>query len=128
MKVDNLTETGISNVSALVAKLVHDLHSTSLLVAGMKPRSEGARPFAPSVLGRKHKSRCNVTDERQHARSTLRPFLERWTSLASGIIPTLESRLTLQEKWVLDQRFLGLNHIKRPRRVCRTTCGRQDDD
>ena len=24
---------------------------------------------------------------------------------------------------VLGQRFLGLNHIRRPRRVCRTTCG-----
>jgi uncharacterized membrane protein len=25
--------------------------------------------------------------------------------------------------FVLGQRFLGLNHIRRPRRVCRTTCG-----
>jgi predicted nuclease with TOPRIM domain len=24
---------------------------------------------------------------------------------------------------LLGQRFLGLNHIRRPRRVCRTTCG-----
>jgi hypothetical protein len=36
-----------------------------------------------------HKSRCNVTGDRQQASSTLRSFLERWTSLASGIIPML---------------------------------------
>jgi hypothetical protein len=33
--------------------------------------------------------RSNITGERQHTSSTLRSFLERWTSLASGIIPTL---------------------------------------
>ena len=38
---------------------------------------------------------------RQHASSTLRSFLERWTSLASGIIPTLNRRLTFQEKRAL---------------------------
>jgi hypothetical protein len=32
---------------------------------------------------------CNVTGERQDASSTLRSFLERWTSLASGIIHIL---------------------------------------
>jgi hypothetical protein len=25
--------------------------------------------------------------------------------------------------YYLDQRFRGLNHIRRPRRVCRTKCG-----
>ncbi|MEY9354197.1 copper-containing nitrite reductase [Bradyrhizobium barranii subsp. barranii] len=51
------------------------------------------RVLRPSAANRtiraRFKSRCNVTGERQHASSTLRSFLERWTSLASGIIPTL---------------------------------------
>jgi hypothetical protein len=42
----------------------------------------------------------NRIGERQHASSTLRSFLERWTSLASGIIHIL-NRLTIQEKSVL---------------------------
>jgi hypothetical protein len=48
------------------------------------------RPAAASrTIRARFKSRCNVTGERQHTSSTLRSFLERWTSLASGIIPTL---------------------------------------
>ncbi|BAC50992.1 blr5727 [Bradyrhizobium diazoefficiens USDA 110] len=48
------------------------------------------RPSAANrTIRARFKSRCNVTGERQHASSTLRSFLERWTSLASGIIPTL---------------------------------------
>jgi hypothetical protein len=48
------------------------------------------RPAAASrTIRARFKSRCNVTGERQHASSTLRSFRERWTSLASGIIPTL---------------------------------------
>ncbi len=42
--------------------------------------------------------------------------------------PYLESRLTIQGKWVLDVRFLGSNHIRRRRRACRTKCGRRDGD
>ena len=48
------------------------------------------RPTAANrTIRARFKSRCNVTGERQHASSTLRSFLERWTSLASGIIPAL---------------------------------------
>src|SRR6267143_1416814 len=48
------------------------------------------RPAAASrTIRARFKSRCNVTGERQHASSTLRSFLERWTSLASGIIHIL---------------------------------------
>jgi len=62
------------------------------------------RPSAANkTIRARFKSRCNVTGERQHASSTLRSFLERWTSLASGIIHILKSRLTIQEKWVLGQ-------------------------
>lgn len=50
MKVDNLAATGISNVSALIANVVLDLHSTSLLVAGTKLGSRGASPLSPSFL------------------------------------------------------------------------------
>ena len=42
----------------------------------------------------------NVTGERQRSSRTLRSFLERWTSLASGIIPML-NQITSQGKWVL---------------------------
>jgi hypothetical protein len=44
---------------------------------------------ASSTIRARFKSRCNVTGERQRSSSTLRSFLERWTSLASGIIPML---------------------------------------
>src|ERR1700722_5243300 len=44
---------------------------------------------AKRTIRARFKSRCNVTGERQHASSTLRSFFERWTSLASGIIPML---------------------------------------
>src|SRR5450755_4205695 len=48
------------------------------------------RPAAANrTIRARFKSRCNVTGVRQHASSTLRSFLERWTSLASGIIPML---------------------------------------
>jgi hypothetical protein len=48
------------------------------------------RPAAANrTIRARFKSRCNVTGERQHASNTLRSFLERWTSLASGIITTL---------------------------------------
>lgn len=58
MKVDNFAKNGISNVSALFANLALDLHSTSLHVAWMKPRSS-ARPFSPSLLGRKRSADRN---------------------------------------------------------------------
>jgi hypothetical protein len=44
---------------------------------------------ANRTIRARFKSRCNVTGERQHASSTLRSFLERWTSLASRTIPIL---------------------------------------
>jgi hypothetical protein len=48
------------------------------------------RPAAAKrTIRARFKSRCNVTGERQQASSTLRSFLERWTSLASDIIPML---------------------------------------
>jgi hypothetical protein len=48
------------------------------------------RPAAANrTIRARFKSRCNVVGEREHASSTLRSFLERWTSLASGIIPIL---------------------------------------
>src|SRR5260221_6996052 len=48
------------------------------------------RPAAANrTIRARFKSRCIVTGERQHASSTLRSFRERWTSLASGIIPIL---------------------------------------
>src|SRR6202140_2405289 len=48
------------------------------------------RPAAANrTIRARFKSRCNVTGERQRASSTLRSCLERRTSLASGIIPTL---------------------------------------
>ena len=44
----------------------------------------GLRPAAANrTIRARFKSRCNVTGERQYASSTLRSFLERWTSLAS---------------------------------------------
>ena len=45
---------------------------------------------ANRTIRARFKSRCNVTGERQHASSTFRSFLERCTSLASGIIPMLK--------------------------------------
>jgi hypothetical protein len=48
------------------------------------------RPAAAKrTIRARFKSRCNVTGDRQQASSTLRSFLETWTSLASGIIPML---------------------------------------
>jgi hypothetical protein len=48
------------------------------------------RPAAANrTIRARFKSRCNVTGERQQASGTLRSFLERRTSLASGIIPML---------------------------------------
>lgn len=59
MKVDNSAKNDISNASALFANLAPDLHSTRLLVAWMKPRSGSARPFSPSLLGRKRLTERN---------------------------------------------------------------------
>jgi hypothetical protein len=57
------------------------------------PKANGRQRLRPAEANRtiraRFKSRCNVTGERQHASSTLRSFLQRWTSLASGIIPVL---------------------------------------
>ena len=44
--------------------------------------------------------------------------------VSGGELPSVRAGL----EWVatrlgLDQRFLGSNHIRRPRPVCRTTCG-----
>ncbi|WP_426420693.1 hypothetical protein [Bradyrhizobium genosp. A] len=58
MKVGNLAKNGISNVSGLFADLALDLHSTTLHVAWMKSRSS-ARPFSPSLLGRKRSAEQN---------------------------------------------------------------------
>src|SRR5450631_2514943 len=65
-----------------------------LTIRGWTPTSLAIeRVLRPAAANRtiraRFKSRCNVTGERQHASSTLRSFLERWTSLASGIIPML---------------------------------------
>jgi len=53
-------------------------------------RSTGccARP-PPTELSVPASNRAAKSRQRQHASSTLRSFLERWTSLASGIIPIL---------------------------------------
>jgi hypothetical protein len=48
------------------------------------------RPAADSrTIRARFKSRCNITGDRQRASSTLRSFRDKRTSLASGIIPTL---------------------------------------
>src|SRR5450759_2066524 len=44
---------------------------------------------AKRTIRARFKSRCSVTGERQRASSTLRSLRRRRTSLASGIIPTL---------------------------------------
>jgi hypothetical protein len=69
------------------------LTSSRLFVHGRHNDGAIDRVLRPAAANRtiraRFKSRCNVTGERQHASSTLRSFLERWTSLASGIIPIL---------------------------------------
>ena len=56
----------------------------------LNPNFPGDRPAAANrTMRARFKSRCNVAGERRHASSTLRSFLERWTSLASEIIPML---------------------------------------
>ena len=52
---------------------------------------------ANKTIRARFKTRCVVTGERQRASSTLRSLFERWTSLASGIIPILNRELTLYE-------------------------------
>lgn len=59
MKVDKFAKNGISNASALFANVALDLHSTSLLVVWMKPRSGSTRPFSPCLLGRKRTAERN---------------------------------------------------------------------
>jgi hypothetical protein len=58
------------------------------------------RPSAANrTIRARFKSRCNVAGERQHASSTLRSFLERWTSLASGIIHILNHDSRSKKSW-----------------------------
>jgi transposase len=69
------------------------LQSKAIAIENDRVRAETTTNRVPSAANRtiraRFKSRCNVAGERQHASSTLRSFLERWTSLASSIIPIL---------------------------------------
>jgi hypothetical protein len=47
-------------------------------------------------------------------------------SIAGAVIANILGRVARLIK--LDQRFLGSTHIRQPRRVCRTECGRKDGD
>ena len=66
------------------------------------------RPSAASrTIRARFKSRCNVIGERQHASSTLRSFLERWTSLASGSAMIGNHDLRSKASWELPGKPCG---------------------
>jgi hypothetical protein len=82
---------------------------TSLAIDRVRPSA------ANRTIRARFKSRCNVTGERQHASSTLRSFLERWTSLASGIIHILnhDSRSKKSGYYVDTSKQVGdRDHLK----------------
>jgi hypothetical protein len=76
---------------------------------------------------RKVKPRVCVADTKHHIRTFLREALEELGFIACECaqIGELDGVLTqhLPDLLLLAQRFLGSNHIRRPRPVCRTRCG-----
>jgi hypothetical protein len=88
---DHEARAGAQDLSLSPAR---DGNGNRLTIGGWTPTSLAIdRVLRPSAANRtiraRFKSRCNVTGERQRASNTLRSFRRRRTSLASGIIPTL---------------------------------------